>query len=225
MKKKCLYCEKEFNAERSKIKYCSITCQLKYEYKTGKRDRVKTGEKARAVAHKKLKENNWLNTKTSRENLKKSLNKPETRLKLRNSKLGDKNPMFNKQSPNYIEGTYRRNGTADRGFDWKNIRLKIKQRDKNKCRHCGTKEKDLKQPLQVHHIVPYRVNLDNSPENLITLCSSCHSKAEPKFFKITSITKKKGSERVYNFSVDEDESYVANDLVVHNCRSTIVAVF
>jgi len=32
-------------------------------------------------------------------------------------------------------------------------------------------------------------------------------------------------EPVYNLSVAEDESYVANDIVVHNCRSRIVAYF
>ena len=32
-------------------------------------------------------------------------------------------------------------------------------------------------------------------------------------------------EPVYNISVAEDESYIANDIVVHNCRSDIVAYF
>lgn len=34
--------------------------------------------------------------------------------------------------------------------------------------------------------------------------------------KIQSINKVEG-ERVYNFSIEEDESYIANNVIVHNC--------
>ena len=35
--------------------------------------------------------------------------------------------------------------------------------------------------------------------------------------KIKSITKQPFDGLVYNFQIDEDESYIANGLVVHNC--------
>ena len=33
-----------------------------------------------------------------------------------------------------------------------------------------------------------------------------------------------GSNKLYNLAVDEDESYICNDIVVHNCRSILVPI-
>lgn len=42
---------------------------------------------------------------------------------------------------------------------------------------------------------------------------------------IKSITKKKiQNETLWNLAVKIDESYVANDIVVHNCRSTLIPI-
>ncbi len=42
---------------------------------------------------------------------------------------------------------------------------------------------------------------------------------------IKSITKKKiQNETLWNLAVKTDESYVANDIVVHNCRSTLIPI-
>lgn len=40
--------------------------------------------------------------------------------------------------------------------------------------------------------------------------------------KILGIARRKCKTSVYNLAVDEDESYIANGIVVHNCRSTLV---
>lgn len=29
--------------------------------------------------------------------------------------------------------------------------------------------------------------------------------------------------KVYNFQVEDDESYTANNIIVHNCRCTVIA--
>lgn len=43
--------------------------------------------------------------------------------------------------------------------------------------------------------------------------------------KIKMISKKKiSTERLYNFSVEGDESYICNGIVVHNCKSYILPV-
>lgn len=43
--------------------------------------------------------------------------------------------------------------------------------------------------------------------------------------RITSIRRLKvETERLYNLAVEEDESYVANGIVVHNCKSYLVPV-
>lgn len=53
-----------------------------------------------------------------------------------------------------------------------NIRKAIIMRDNNTCQLC--KKKDTQ--MEVHHIVPKRLNGSNSIHNLITLCKSCHKK-------------------------------------------------
>jgi hypothetical protein len=49
----------------------------------------------------------------------------------------------------------------------------------------------------------------------------CHPKEEFKFFKVKNVSKKECNENVYNFSVKDDETYVANKAIVHNCRTVI----
>lgn len=60
-----------------------------------------------------------------------------------------------------------------RGPDWRVQRERAKQRDGHACQHCGKTGK-----LSVHHMTPYRVSQDNRLSNLVTLCGSCHRKAD-----------------------------------------------
>ena len=57
-----------------------------------------------------------------------------------------------------------------------NKRKAVILRDQCKCMECG-KSNTL---LEVHHIVPRRLNGKNNLGNLITLCSKCHDKTEGK---------------------------------------------
>jgi len=52
----------------------------------------------------------------------------------------------------------------------------VRERDKV-CQHCGVSP-DQAGTLHVHHIIPWRFSHDDSLENLIALCSSCHKKAD-----------------------------------------------
>jgi DEAD/DEAH box helicase domain-containing protein len=74
----------------------------------------------------------------------------------------------------------------DYGPDWQRQRQMALERDGHRCRSCGATGSAL---LHVHHIRPFRdfgyvrdVNdMDrqaNELDNLITLCSSCHRRAE-----------------------------------------------
>ncbi|MEE2754834.1 MAG: HNH endonuclease [Candidatus Latescibacterota bacterium] len=69
-----------------------------------------------------------------------------------------------------------------RGGNWTEVAQRIRERDAFKCRSCGVTEEDLGRQLDVHHIVPYRAfnTLDraNCPDNLISVCPSCHKKME-----------------------------------------------
>ena len=58
-----------------------------------------------------------------------------------------------------------------RGPKWRIIRKEILERDGYMCAICGSKNN-----LVVHHIEPYYISKNNNPENLITLCRSCHIK-------------------------------------------------
>lgn len=57
--------------------------------------------------------------------------------------------------------------------DWKKVAQEVRKRDKFICQYCGRKKSTL-----VHHIIPRYIKIDNSFNNLITLCRSCHPKIE-----------------------------------------------
>ena len=56
---------------------------------------------------------------------------------------------------------------------WRKLREEIKKRDNFTCQVCG------KKGVIVHHIKPWSIEEpNNEPENLITLCRSCHAKID-----------------------------------------------
>lgn len=73
-----------------------------------------------------------------------------------------------------------------RGPNWKRQRKAARLRDNNTCQHCGTTEGRM----TVNHIWPFRLFDDyreaNQLSNLMTLCPSCHSKADIAFSKAHS---------------------------------------
>lgn len=83
-----------------------------------------------------------------------------------------------KNNPNFIDG---REGKSKhyRGENWKEIRKNIYRRDNYKCQECGKK---CRKDINCHHIIPYYETQNNLPENLITLCASCHSKIEKNYY-------------------------------------------
>lgn len=80
-------------------------------------------------------------------------------------------------------------GIDYRGPSWPKQRDLARKRDKHKCQHCGITEKKLGHAIHVHHIKPFRTfgyiygendndTLANDLRNLISLCPSCHKRAE-----------------------------------------------
>jgi len=69
-----------------------------------------------------------------------------------------------------IEGVGYQNGAQK---DFWNTREYVLYRDGHTCQHCKGKSKD--KILEVHHLVSRQVGGDR-PNNLITLCSTCHDK-------------------------------------------------
>ena len=67
-----------------------------------------------------------------------------------------------------------------RGKEWDEIKLRVRARDAFVCADCDMTEVQhlakYGQPLQVHHLIPFRISHDNSSQNLLTLCSYHHGK-------------------------------------------------
>lgn len=83
----------------------------------------------------------------------------------------------------YVNGKF----SVLRGKGWRRTRELIRIRDNRTCQICGVTEEGLGKKLDVHHIIPYREfdNFEeaNKPDNLISLCPSCHHKEENRTFK------------------------------------------
>ena len=66
------------------------------------------------------------------------------------------------------------------GPDWEELRSRVLNRDGHSCQVCGVS--DTLRPLHIHHIQPFRsfTNREtaNQIQNLVTLCPTCHRKAE-----------------------------------------------
>lgn len=75
--------------------------------------------------------------------------------------------------------------------------------------------------LEVHHKDKNHSN--NNPNNLMTVCSSCHQKVHNQSLtslygdKIIAITEL-GEEKVFDLEIENYHNYVANGIIVHNCN-------
>ena len=88
--------------------------------------------------------------------------------KISESRIGFLNPNWQGGIQRYVDAN-----------EFREIRKIVLKRDKNICQLCGNNKKTL----QVHHLIPYRISEDNSLENLISLCPSCHGKVEQYYRK------------------------------------------
>lgn len=87
---------------------------------------------------------------------------------------------------------------------------------KDACEICGKTTS-----LEVHHIDEDRTN--NFPENLLTVCESCHRRVHNKNLLILhsdTITdiEELDEEEVYDLEIEDFHNYVANGIIVHNCN-------
>lgn len=87
---------------------------------------------------------------------------------------------------------------------------------KSSCEICGA-TKDL----EVHHKDKNHSN--NNPNNLMTVCSSCHQRVHNQSLtslygdKIIAITELE-EEEVFDLEIENYHNYVANGIIVHNCN-------
>lgn len=69
--------------------------------------------------------------------------------------------------------------------DFYNLREYILHRDNHRCQNPDCKNKDNQPILELHHIVYRKNGGTNAPNNLITLCSKCHTPKNHKGFLLT----------------------------------------
>jgi 5-methylcytosine-specific restriction endonuclease McrA len=86
----------------------------------------------------------------------------ETKRKISESKKGEKHPLW-KGGISFLPYS----------LDWtKTLKRSIRERDKYTCQICSSQQGD--RAFDVHHIDYNKLN--SNPDNLITLCRSCHMK-------------------------------------------------
>ena len=116
----------------------------------------------------------------SKEKTSKTMKGKQKSMEHRLHMLGNKHGFKNGNIPwNYLDGRSKFLAPARYGDDWDKIRYLIYLRDRFTCQHCGVK--NIK--LHIHHKIPFLISFDNSPQNLITLCASCHRKEDAKIIK------------------------------------------
>ena len=76
-------------------------------------------------------------------------------------------------------------------YGFENIKMMVRARDGYVCQHCKGKTKDSR--INVHHIVFRSQNGSDEPENLITLCKTCHDALHAGKIKLKLNGKSKGS--------------------------------
>ena len=82
--------------------------------------------------------------------------------------------------------------SRERTEEFKEI-LKERMEDIGKCELCGSKR-----GLELHHCIPYSLGGEDTEDNLILVCSVCHSKLTPR----STLTKIGLRNRAFNIKMN-----------------------
>lgn len=69
----------------------------------------------------------------------------------------------------------------------KSVRQQVIERDEQTCQRCGIEVSEMGESgpnFEIHHLIPFAAGGPNHPENLVTLCLDCHSKAHKKIRRV-----------------------------------------
>lgn len=93
--------------------------------------------------------------------------------------------------------------------EWIDLKIDLISMRGQKCEKCG-KHKKSPTLLQIHHLT-YKNIFNESPEDLMILCSRCHRiehgliKVKPKKTTKTKVVKKKKSSKIAFKKIDKEE--------------------
>ena len=73
------------------------------------------------------------------------------------------------------------------GPEWQGQRARALRRAKRACRRCGKTSANAS--LNVHHIVPWRIDHDSGNENLAVLCTTCHGATHSRYRTLDCCTR------------------------------------
>lgn len=62
----------------------------------------------------------------------------------------------------------------------RSTRQTVLERDDSRCQRCGTQVTARDEDgvdFQLHHLIPFAAGGPNHPDNLLTLCDDCHTRA------------------------------------------------
>jgi len=158
----CKNCGKIFIKKRKESKFCSIVCVLEWRRKTKFYSKLKRKSKKIKRTCKLCKKTFYVFPRTVKRGggifcSRKCAGKWQSENKIRENAI---NWRGGKSFEPY-------------GMEFNNkLKKKIRERDNYTCQECGMTEKELGYKLHIHHIDYDKKN--NNPDNLISLCRSCH---------------------------------------------------
>lgn len=154
--KTCIVCDKRWETRRGDRAHQRRTCSDECEFE------------ARSRAHRDKVVSDETRQKQSEQRLGGKLTH-EHRAKISLGVSGSRNC-------HWVDGRSRhKQGAADYNFEFTDVlKTTIKKRDSYRCRACNGDGSQYKMGLHVHHIDLDKTN--NSIDNLVTLCASCHTR-------------------------------------------------
>lgn len=182
----CLYCNKEYMSTTDKSRFCSNYCANTYRHKmvyVPKEIKYVTkickmcGNEFQGESHKANQK--YCSLECRQEHYKyyshnKMTQKDEKNLEILQIqvelKVKELIAKSNKLSNDYNDTIIDYRLLSDIPLDTRNLVL---DRDHNKCQICNSRNN-----LHIHHIVKRRNGGDHNPDNLVTLCASCHRHIE-----------------------------------------------
>lgn len=187
--KTCINCGKEYKGATDRSRFCSDYCEKSYYYQNSYADKLRKkieyitktceycGNEFQCESHKVNKK--YCSAKCRQEYYrycyhKKIDNKDNTTLKILKTQVELKVKELivnsNEIGNDYNDITIDYRLLNDIPLETRNFVL---DRDHNKCQICNSRNN-----LHIHHIVKRRNGGDHNPNNLITLCASCHRHIE-----------------------------------------------